>query len=192
LVLVTRFWYMEQSLCNVTVSVRMSVPFASCSSVRRVCCCGPRGRRYRSIAARPAPQQHGAARSAARCAAANDAGSVTFTADVGSWTQTCFITARLWHLFGFELKISTNRKAFCIFLLAIRRLSAGPWDFASGNAQSPVCLLQAYLFFTCKPTQVRLDRVLGVGAGLALAYYQWPAGQRARDQLSSSTSVGTR
>ena len=41
---------------------------------------GPAGRRYRSIAARPAPQQH---RAAARRAAAN-AGSATFSADVGS------------------------------------------------------------------------------------------------------------
>jgi len=41
---------------------------------------GPTDRRYRSIAARPAPQQHGAA--ARRSAAI--AGSVTFTADVGS------------------------------------------------------------------------------------------------------------
>ena len=39
---------------------------------------GPAGRRYRSIAARPAPQQHGAA---ARRAAAN-AGSATFSACV--------------------------------------------------------------------------------------------------------------
>ena len=41
---------------------------------------GAAGKRYRSIASRPAPQQHGAA---ARRAAAN-AGSATFTADVGS------------------------------------------------------------------------------------------------------------
>jgi len=41
---------------------------------------GPVGRRYRSIAARQAPQQHGAA---ARRTAAN-VGSATFTADVGS------------------------------------------------------------------------------------------------------------
>jgi len=45
-------------------------------------------RRYRSITARSATQLHGAA--AARRAAAN-AGSATFTADVGSSTHTCFI-----------------------------------------------------------------------------------------------------
>jgi len=36
--------YAEQSLRNGTVSVRLSVPFAGCSSVRRVCCCGPGGK----------------------------------------------------------------------------------------------------------------------------------------------------
>ena len=45
------------------------------------------GRKYRSIAAWPAPQQHGAA---ARRAAEN-AGSATFTANVGSWTQACLV-----------------------------------------------------------------------------------------------------
>ena len=70
--------YAEQVLCNSTVSVRLSVPFAHCSSVRRDC---PAGRRYRSIAARPAPQQHGAA---VRRAAANNAGCATFTADLES------------------------------------------------------------------------------------------------------------
>ena len=48
------------------------------SSVRRVCCCGSAGRRYRSIASRPEPQQH---RAAARRSAAN-VGSATFSADV--------------------------------------------------------------------------------------------------------------
>jgi len=46
---------------------------------------GPADRRYWSIAARPAPQQHGAA----EWRTAANAGSATFTADVGSWTQTC-------------------------------------------------------------------------------------------------------
>jgi len=34
------------------VSVTLSVLFARCSRVRRVCCCAPGGRRHRSIAAR--------------------------------------------------------------------------------------------------------------------------------------------
>jgi len=78
---------MEHGLCNGTVSVPISV----CSSVSLFnltaaaayggfAAVGPVGRRYRSIAARQAPQQHGAA---ARRTAAN-VGSATFTADVGS------------------------------------------------------------------------------------------------------------
>ena len=58
-----------------------------CSSVRRVCC--PAGRRYRPTAA-AAQQQR---RTAARRSAAN-AGSVTLSADVGSWTQTCYANHR--------------------------------------------------------------------------------------------------
>ena len=73
---------MQQALCNGTVSVRLSVPSISrCSSVRRVCCCGPGGRAGdidRLL------QEHG------RSSAAT-ASSVTILADVGSWTQTCCI-----------------------------------------------------------------------------------------------------
>jgi len=54
-------------------------PFV-CPSVGGFAALGAASRKYRSIAARPAPQQHGAA---ARRKAAN-AGSATFTADVGS------------------------------------------------------------------------------------------------------------
>ena len=51
------------------VSVRLSVPFARYSSVR-FAAVGPAGRRYRPVVARPG--------------SAANAGSVTFTADVGS------------------------------------------------------------------------------------------------------------
>ena len=67
----------------VPLSVRPSVRLshspaaAACGGFAAV---GPADRRYRSTAARPAPQQHSAA---ARRAAAN-AGSATFRADVGS------------------------------------------------------------------------------------------------------------
>jgi len=54
---------------------------AACSGFAAV---GPAGRRYRSVATRSAPQQHGAT---AWCAAA-DVGSVVFTADAGSSTET--------------------------------------------------------------------------------------------------------
>ena len=64
--------------CGVRPSVRQSVPFARCSSVQRVCCCGLGGyRKCRWIAARPAPQQQHEA--ATRRTAAN-AGSATFSA----------------------------------------------------------------------------------------------------------------
>ena len=70
--------YAEQSLCNGTMSVRLfqSSAAAACGGFAAV---GPAGRRYRWIA----PEQN---RAAARHAAAN-AGSGTFTADVGGWTQ---------------------------------------------------------------------------------------------------------
>jgi len=43
---------MRQGLRNGTLSVRLSVPSIDhCMPLRRVCCCGPAGRRYRSIAA---------------------------------------------------------------------------------------------------------------------------------------------
>ena len=70
-------WHSMRSRVCVTVrcpSVCLSIPFARCSSVRRVCCCGPGGWEI-SIDCCTA----GAA--AARRAAAN-AGSATFTADV--------------------------------------------------------------------------------------------------------------
>jgi len=62
-------------------SVRLSVPASDrCSSVRRVCCCGP-GRQEISIdAARPAPSSNGAA--AARRSAAKASSAATFTAAV--------------------------------------------------------------------------------------------------------------
>jgi len=87
------FWHcllsMRQGLCNGTVSVRLSVPFIDhCSSVRRVCC-----RRYRSIAARPAPSSNGAA--AARWSAVK-ASSVTFTAAVDA-EHRLFGLILFWH-----------------------------------------------------------------------------------------------
>ena len=48
----------EQGLCNDTVSVRLSVAFVRFSGFAAV---GPVGRRYRSTAAWPVPQQNGAA-----------------------------------------------------------------------------------------------------------------------------------
>ena len=73
-------WHSMRSRVCVTVRcpsvcLSHSLAAAACAGFAAV---GPAGRRYRSIAARPAPQQHGAA---ARRAAAN-AGSATFTADV--------------------------------------------------------------------------------------------------------------
>ena len=66
-------------------SVCLSVP-----SFARHCCgfaaVGPAGTRYLSIAARPAFSSSGAV---TRRLAAN-AGSVTLSADVGSWTPTCW------------------------------------------------------------------------------------------------------
>jgi len=72
----------RQGLCNGTVSVRLSIQAINrCSSVQRVCCCGFGGQEI-SIDCCTA----GAA--AARRSAAN-ASSVTFTAAVEGWTQTC-------------------------------------------------------------------------------------------------------
>ena len=69
-------WLRQWGLRNGTVSVRLSVPFICCSSLRRVCCCGPDGYEI-SI------DYCTAGAAAARHAAAN-AGSATFTVDVGS------------------------------------------------------------------------------------------------------------
>ena len=102
------FWHcllnMRQGLCNGTVSVRLSMPSIDhCSSVRRVCC-----RRYRSIAARPAPSSNGAAaarriaarRPAARRIAARwsavKANGVTFTAAVDA-EHRLFGLILFWH-----------------------------------------------------------------------------------------------
>ena len=66
-------------LCNGTVSVRLSVCLShspAAAAYGGFAAVGPADRKYRSIAARPAPQQHGAT--------AANAGSATFTADVGS------------------------------------------------------------------------------------------------------------
>ena len=83
--------YVTARCPSVSLFVRPSVPFARCNSVRLVCCCGSgKNRKYRLIAARPAPRQHEVA---ARRSAAN-AGSATFTADLGSWTQTCMFNFR--------------------------------------------------------------------------------------------------
>ena len=64
-----------------SVCLSHSPAAATCGEFAAV---GPAWKRYRSIAARPAPQQHAFA---ARRSAAN-AGSATFTADVGRWTHT--------------------------------------------------------------------------------------------------------
>jgi len=65
---------MWQSLCNGTVSVRLSVPSINCCMpLQRVYCCGPAGQEILIAAA--------------QCSAAN-ASSVTLSADVRSWTQT--------------------------------------------------------------------------------------------------------
>ena len=77
---------MDQGLRNDTIRCASICPSVRLSRSPAAAACGgfaalgPAGRRYRSIAERPAPQQHGAA---ARRAAAN-AGSATFTAYVGS------------------------------------------------------------------------------------------------------------
>ena len=63
-----------------SVCLSHSPAAAACGGFAAV---GPAGRRYRSITARPARNQHGAA---ARHAAANT-GSATFSAYVGSQTQ---------------------------------------------------------------------------------------------------------
>ena len=58
------FWYCPHRICNGTVSIRLSVCLSHLSTAAAECsgfaAVGPAGRRYRSIAARPAPQQHGA------------------------------------------------------------------------------------------------------------------------------------
>ena len=64
------------SVCPSVPSFARHTPLAAVS---------PAGRRYWSIAARPAVSSSGAA---ARRSAAN-AGSATLSADVASWTQTC-------------------------------------------------------------------------------------------------------
>ena len=61
---------------SVFSSVRLSVRSPAAAACGGFAAVGPAGSRYRSIAARPAPQQHGAA---ARRTAAN-AGSATFSA----------------------------------------------------------------------------------------------------------------
>jgi len=79
---------MQQGLCNGTVSVRLTVCLFQLSTAAAArggfAAVGPAGRKYRSIAARPAPSSNGAAaarRTAARRPAAK-ARSVTFTAAV--------------------------------------------------------------------------------------------------------------
>jgi len=79
---------MRRGLCSGTMSVRLSVRLSVCPSyrplrhsARRVCSCGPGGQKYRSIVAAAR------CRTAARRLAAN-AGSVTLSAGVWSWTQT--------------------------------------------------------------------------------------------------------
>ena len=74
---------MRQGLRNFTVSVQLSVPFAHCSSVRRVCCCGPGGQDINRSRRPP-----GAAAAALRSAA--NVSSVMFTANGRGSTQTCF------------------------------------------------------------------------------------------------------
>ena len=71
-----RVVYADQGLCNGTVSVHPLSQLPAAAACGGFAAVGPAGKRYRSTAARPAPQQHGAA--------AANAGSVTFTADVGS------------------------------------------------------------------------------------------------------------
>ena len=67
----------EQGPCNGTVSICLSVPCTIvCSLFAAV---GPVARRYQLIAARLAPQQHGAAHAQQLLQ-----GSASFTADVGS------------------------------------------------------------------------------------------------------------
>jgi len=77
---------MRQGLCNSTVSVRLSDRLSVCLShpVRRVCCCGSRGKAM-SIDCCSRQRNTAARRSAA------NAGSVTLSADAGSWGLTCFI-----------------------------------------------------------------------------------------------------
>ena len=61
----------------VCLSVRLSVPFARCISVRRVCCCGPGG------------QQISINRGGGRALQQQNASSVMFTAKERGRTQTC-------------------------------------------------------------------------------------------------------
>ena len=72
-----RFYARRPSVC-----LSHSPAAAACGGFAAV---GPAGRRYRSIAARLAPQQRGT--SVQRTA--GNVGSATLTADGGSWTQTC-------------------------------------------------------------------------------------------------------
>ena len=81
------------------MSVRLSVP-AACGGFAAV---GEAGRKYRSIAARPAPQQHGAA---ARRAAAN-AGSATFSAYVCSLAEPK------------DLSLLKNVKIFSVYNISV-------------------------------------------------------------------------
>ena len=78
-VLLSYYWYCPRSM-HVYVTVRCPSVCLSHSPAAAACCrfaaVGPAGRRYQSIAARPVPRKHGAA--------AANAGSVTFTADVRS------------------------------------------------------------------------------------------------------------
>ena len=86
---------MRQGQCNGRVSIRLSVCLSQLSAAAAACggfaAVGPAGRRYRSIAAWPAPSNNGAA--AARRSVAKPS-SVTFTAGVGGWTRTCFLRGR--------------------------------------------------------------------------------------------------
>ena len=76
-VLLSYYWYCPRSM-HVYVTVRCPSVCLSHSPAAAACgrfaAVGPAGRRYQSIAARPVPRKHGAA--------AANAGSVTFTADV--------------------------------------------------------------------------------------------------------------
>jgi len=104
-VLLSNCCHRPRSMRNrVCVTVRcpsVSVPFARCSSVRRVCCCGAAaGRRYRSITAWPAPRDTTVCSQLSRLSAA-------------ATSDTCFFfflsasLARLFHVILF-CKVSSK------------------------------------------------------------------------------------